>query len=254
MLAETGERPLWARWLQKAARLWNKALAAEESSLLRRATAASALPAAAPGAQPWARQSWAQQLASGPAAVGVHLHLADPRPVSMAAVRNGCLQHQLQLLQTAAGREGATKLRHYAESECGSCLDSSSLAEPAAYLAGVRERCRREALAQWRTGSHWGAEETGRWQKVPRELRLCPHCSGGTETVEHMAFQCPLYADLRLRFSDLFEPQPASLHAFLHQPAPRLASFAAACRREWQSATDALSKPPPPTINPTHAH
>lgn len=57
VLAETGERPLWARWLQKAARLWNKALAAEESSLLRRAVAATALPAAAPGAQPWARQS-----------------------------------------------------------------------------------------------------------------------------------------------------------------------------------------------------
>jgi hypothetical protein len=35
------------------------------------------------------------------------------------------------------------------------------------------------ALAQLRTGSHWGAEETGRWARVPREQRCCPHCSGG---------------------------------------------------------------------------
>ncbi|EFN51351.1 hypothetical protein CHLNCDRAFT_141074 [Chlorella variabilis] len=39
------------------------------------------------------------------------------------------------------------------------------------YLDAVRRRQDREALAQLRTGSHWGAEETGRWTRRPREQR-----------------------------------------------------------------------------------
>ena len=60
--------------------------------------------------------------------------------------------------------------------------------EPAAYLTGMREQCRREALAQWVSGSRWGAEETGRWRHLPWVQRLCPHRCGGTETVAHMVF------------------------------------------------------------------
>ena len=146
------------------------------------------------------------------AAVGMQLDLAAPRPVSVAAVRSSCLQRQLQLLQAAASRDGASKLQHYTQGVCGGKLDTASLTVPAAYLTAVRERCRRLALAQWITGSFWGREETGRWEKLPREQRLCPHCGGGIETVEHMIFHCPLYASLRSRFSDLFEPLPLSLH------------------------------------------
>ena len=259
VLIETGERPLWARWLQRAARLWNRALATEPGSLVRRALLASTALATTPCSHQPARQSWAQQLAAGLAAAGVQLDLANPRPVSMAVVRQGCQQRQLQQLQAAAAREGATKLQHCTEAVWGGKLDASSLGTPAAYLTHVRERCRREALAQWRTGSHWGAEETGRWLHLPREMRLCPHCCGGIETVEHMIFHCPLYDSLRTRFSDLFENRPMCLHAFLQQPAARLASFAAACRRVWQAATDspanpasnsAITSPPPTNTHP----
>ena len=56
------------------------------------------------------------------------------------------------------------------------------------YLDVVRERKRREALAQLRTGSHWWAEETGRWVGVAREHRMCPHCGGGVEHMARMVF------------------------------------------------------------------
>ena len=42
MLAETGERPLWAGWLLRAARLWHREMAAPPDSLLRQALLASA--------------------------------------------------------------------------------------------------------------------------------------------------------------------------------------------------------------------
>ena len=65
VLAETGERPLWARWLLRATRLWNRALAAPEDILLRQAVMTSAALATAPGSRTPARQPWAQQLQQG---------------------------------------------------------------------------------------------------------------------------------------------------------------------------------------------
>ena len=65
VLAETGERPLWLRWLQRAAGMWNRALAAPPGSLLGQALSASITLAKAPGSRTPARQPWAQQLAAG---------------------------------------------------------------------------------------------------------------------------------------------------------------------------------------------
>ena len=113
----------------------------------------------------------------------------------------------------AAERSGATKVQHCVFGVRGGSIDAASLGRPAAYLLGVREGSRRRALAQWRTGSFWGLEETGRWQQLPREERPCPHCQGGIETVAHMIFDCPLYDTLRLHFSDLFS-EPTTLQAF----------------------------------------
>ena len=243
VLAEAGERPLWQRWLLRAVKLWNLAVAADQSSLLRQAVEASAALAAAPGHRNPAAQPWAQQLAAALAAAGVQLDLQQPQQISKAAVQNACRQRQLEQLQAAATREGASKLQHYTLQVCGGSLDTETLGTCAAYLTAVRERSRREALAQLRTGSHWGAEETGSWERVPREQRLCRHCGGGVETVGHMIFDCPLYdVPLRSRFSDLFS-KPHLLHEFFQQPAARLANFAAALKRQWQAAHDAVAPP-----------
>ncbi len=63
---------------------------------------------------------------------------------------------------------------------------------PAAYLGAVRQRSRRVALAQLRTGSHWLAEETGMWEQMHRAQRTCPHSQGGLEDVQHALFVCSL--------------------------------------------------------------
>ena len=87
------------------------------------------------------------------------------------------------------------------------------------YLEAVRRR-QQEALAQLRTGSHWGAEETGRWEHQPREARICPHCQLGVEDATHMIFDCPLYAPQRRRWGDLFaHPDPLLCFSFKTQPA-----------------------------------
>jgi hypothetical protein len=247
VLAETGERPLWMRWVLRAARLWNCALGAERGSLLRQAVEASAALALAPGSRQPAQQPWAQQLAAALTAVGLPLDLANPRPIGRAALRSACRRRQLEMLHSAAARDGASKLQHYTADVHGDGLDPASLAAPAAYLTHVRERRRRQALAQWRTGSHWGNEETGRWLGLAREQRLCPHCHTGIETVGHMIFDCPLYSPLRSRFTSLFPPSsPPSLSTFFQHPPGPLASFAAACRRTWLAASSPNDPSPPP--------
>ena len=103
----------------------------------------------------------------------------------------------------------------------------------------VQRRQQREALAQLRTGSRWGAEETGRWERQPREARICPHCQLGVEDPTHMILDCPLYT----RWGDLFA-ELRCLALFFVQDPTRLAGFVAACRRQWEQATAAFAAIP----------
>jgi hypothetical protein len=137
------------------------------------------------------------QLAAALAAMGVQLDLHPPQPVCKAAVQSVCSAWQLKQLQDAATLEGASKLQHYTQGVCGGTLDAASLGTRAAYLTVMRERSRRALLAQLRTGSHWGAEEAGRWGKIPPEQRQCSHCGGAVETVQHMIFDCPDFLGTR---------------------------------------------------------
>ena len=245
VLAETGEAPLWQRWLRRAAKFWNKALAAAEGSLVRQALQAS-IQLAANNMQP-ARQSWAAQLAAGLAAVGMPVDLTQPEPISLAALKDACQERQLSQFQHAATRDGATKLRQYSTNISGGLMCASQLAVRAPYLEVVRQRRLREALAQLRTGSHWGAEETGRWSQTPREQRHCPHCTmQAVEDAAHMLLVCPLYDPIRTTFSDLFSDpsRTANISEFFNQDHCRLASFASACRESWQAATAALQAAP----------
>ena len=140
---------------------------------------------------------------------------------------------QWERLQAAAAAEGATKIRHYVEVVCGGGLRVCDMGERPAYLGVVRKRSQRMALAQLRTGSHWGAEEVGRFTRVPREQRGCQHCGEGLEDAAHILLRCPLYAALRGRFPLAVD---LSLPAFLNQSVGPLASFAAACARRHIAA------------------
>ena len=124
------------------------------------------------------------------------MDLAQPAPIEAAQQLTASMrERQAGQLQAAAAQEGASRFRHYVAGVCGGVVTADSVAQRQPYLLEVRERRRREALAQLRTGSHWGPEETMRWQRVPREQRTCQQCdSGAVGDVPHIVFHCPFYA------------------------------------------------------------
>ena len=243
VLVEAGEQPLWLRWLRRAAKLWNSMLEAPQDSLLHQALAASRQLAEVAPAAAAARQPWAAQFAAAMAAVGQPVNLREPEAVSLSELVESGQERQLAQLTAAATREGASKLQHYVRQVWGPGLVPPALGRRQPYLEAVRRRQQREALAQLRTGSHWGAEETGRWERQPREARTCPHCQLGVEDATHMIFDCPLYTPQRRRWGDLFA-EPRSLALFFVQDPTRLAGFVAACRRQWEQATAAFAAIP----------
>ena len=156
-----------------------------------------------------------------------------------ALQRCGLEQHRyLQQLDEAATREGASKLCHYVQRVRGGYLEVECYGR-AEYMSVVRERSRREALAQLRTGLHWARrrlgggldlgflESSARAHTVLGGLRTCP------------ISYCPLYSPLREQYADLFA-QEHTLQSFL-QPAGPVAHFADACRQQHAAATIALS-------------
>ena len=255
ILAETGELPLWIRWLEQAVRLWNYAASEPEDSLVHIALAANThLALHSPAAQ-LARQTWSKQLASSLSILGLELDLAAPAPIPTTDLRTTALAHHLSLCTAASLAAGATMFHYYFQEVLGGDLSPDTYG-PAAYLADVRKRHHRQALAQIRTGSHWLTESTGRMRRTPREQRTCPTCTttpppppapstpGPLETTTHATFRCPLYADIRPIWPDLFPPAaspttppppPLSLATFLLQPADQLAPFYAACKRRWET-------------------
>jgi hypothetical protein len=187
----------------------------------------------------------------------VQLDLQQPEAVGRAQLRDACRARQAAMLNEAASKEGASRMQHYVLGTCGGVVEPGSLAQPRPVLSLVRERQRRQALMQLRAGTHCGAEETGRCKRprVPREQRVCPYCnSGAIETVPHMVFDCPLYADLRAQFADLFArlpgPRDLHLHHFLRhdddQCTIRLARFATALYRTRAAAPSPAAAFEPP--------
>ena len=58
------------------------------------------------------------------------------------------------------------------------------------------------SLMRFRTGAHHSAVETGRWQRVPRHLRVCSKCTAyEVEDEVHLLFQCPAYHSIRVKYA-----------------------------------------------------
>ena len=227
VLAETGHRPLAVHWTLQLARFWNNMLASDEGSLVQRALADS-IDLATNAAGPLAQQPWAAQFAAAMGGMNVAVDLQAPRPLRVGEVHENCTDWLLGQFAAAQG----TKIRHYFDVVRGGIADDACC--PALYLAEPKRALRR-ALAQLRTGAHWLAEETGRWQRQERQQRLCGHCSTinqqHIETVSHFIFACPRTVALRNQYPQLFQDATASLAQFFAQDSFQLASFARACYR-----------------------
>lgn len=224
LLAETGQRPLMARWAAQLGRFWNTVLAADETTLVMRALRDSCALAGEAGAAALPQQPWAGQVAAALHAYGVDVDLHRPQPVTVACITNNAATLFRQQLSSAQG----TRIRAYNDATGAAAADGMP-----GYLAALQHRAKWRALAQLRTGSHWLAEETGRWQQQPRAERLCSCCAAAgeqhVEDVEHAVLVCRRAAHLRGRYPSLFTPAHThSVHSFLSLPEPHL--LASYCR------------------------
>ena len=76
----------------------------------------------------------------------------------------------------------------------------------------------RIAFTRLRTSSHNLKIETGRWARIPRELRTCACSASQLQTEEHMILTCPLLNDVRL-------PQLTSVSDFFDSDARAISHF-----------------------------
>jgi hypothetical protein len=166
---------------------------------------------------------------------GVCMALSAATPAQLGADRAACSDAASERIPGGGRAAGASKLAHYLDAARGRLVPLPAECVPRpAYLSAVRQGVQRVALAQLRTGSHWLAEETGSWARVPREQRACPHCQGCVEDVQPVLCLCPLHSPLRARFPDLlFEP---TVHALMQQTPVLVAAFAAECQRTHAAA------------------
>ena len=152
------------------------------------------------------------------------MDLGASTEISVADVVQAMQKRQVGELATSE----KAKVQHYVSCIRGEVSLDNYL--PADYLAVVADRPRRLRMAQLRTGSHWLAVETGRWQRLDREQRVCPHCDAAAiEDEAHMIFDCPLYAGLRLQYTALFSSGDRNLGSFLSQDSVQVAQFVHRC-------------------------
>ena len=227
VLAELGRFPLWVEWAQATARFWSRVACVDEGRLLKRAFTLSCQLASRGGdTQPPAFRTWASHAAAFLQYLGLEADLQAPSPVNDDEVARAARARHIE--QLAACNQ--PKVQRYVRAVLGGV--SLETYKPAAYIGAVADRPRRMRLAQLRTGSHWLAEETGRWRGVERAERRCPHCEGGVvEDAQHMVFDCRLYSGLRQQFADLFGVG-RDLQAFLAQDSVRVAQFVHLCHAQ----------------------
>ena len=65
------------------------------------------------------------------------------------------------------------------------------------YLVKITNPTTRVAVTKLRLSNHKLLIETGRYNKTPRELRLCPLCLKSVETEIHFLVECPTYKNIR---------------------------------------------------------
>lgn len=83
------------------------------------------------------------------------------------------------------------------------------------YLDCIKENKYRVALSRLRTSSHSLLIETGRYENIAREERLCKSCNmRKVETEFHFILVCPKYRELRTKYFRQYFCRWPSIHKF----------------------------------------
>ena len=79
---------------------------------------------------------------------------------------------------------------------------------PSAHLDLTRKNPSRKSLVKLRFSSHKLRIETGRYDKIPRDERLCSLCNcNNIEDETHFLLDCPSYSSIRDRLFSKIEPK-----------------------------------------------
>ena len=94
-------------------------------------------------------------------------------------------------------------------------LDFSGLPVLPGYLTQLLSYALRYLMGQLRISSHTLAIETGRYQRIPREMRRCLVCHlGEIEDEFHFFLRCPAYYEIWGRYRCLYRDGPHTLRTF----------------------------------------
>lgn len=195
LLAETGQLPLAVHWTKQIARFVNRLHRMGDDRIAKQAFLDNWNLASGMHGVPLAKLPWAAQAAQVLGAAGGPTNLLTCDEIEVDEIEGFMLRRHVASLNSA---EASAKVQHYMAEVRGGHIDPDTYTLPQPFLTAVPRRCQFRRLAQIRTGSDWLAVETGRWQRLPREQRVCPHCpSGAVEDAPHVTFCCPHYAQMR---------------------------------------------------------
>ena len=101
-------------------------------------------------------------------------------------------------------------------------------------------------LMQFRLGVRWLRVTTGWWEHgengatLPRHLRVCCKCvEGAVEDERHVLLECPAYASVRARFSDLYDGSDGDMAQVMCHPNQRRVALLVHCLKSWRE-TDGI--------------
>ncbi|MES9883757.1 MAG: hypothetical protein ABW185_23135, partial [Sedimenticola sp.] len=146
--------------------------------------------------------NWSKRIFNQSAVLNIHDFRRDIIPIFAfdKAIVDNALAHKFlekwhsNLFDDRNGINGGNKLRTYRLFK--------TRYEPEHYLLSNLNFQYRSAFAKFRCGVAPLRIETGRYEHIPLELRVCLHCSyyAGVHIIEsemHVLMSCPLYEDLR---------------------------------------------------------
>ena len=225
VLAEVGRYPLLVVYAAKMlCKSWNRLVEMDNGRLVKQAFLLSAALGPLTRSNS-SHKSWAGQVASFFAALGLPCDLRAPQSVNVSAV---LIQLQSSYLDSVKD-SSSSKVQQYLLMRPE--VDAKSYT-PATYLQAVGGWRQRKRLAQLRTGSHWLAVESQRFgpTTITRQLRICQRCgSNAVDDEEHMLFDCSALEQERLQHPSLFYRDGLSLADFMAQDPTEMAAFVYDC-------------------------
>ena len=88
--------------------------------------------------------------------------------------------------------------------------------ESSSFISVLENNCQRNIISKNRLSSHDLKIETGRHNKTERKNRICDLCSlNDIEDEFHFTLICPIYKDLRLKYSPRFYINNPSMYKFI---------------------------------------